>query len=178
MEKVRILGVDPSLRNTGLAVIEFNSELPTGHPDAYKVSHCQVISNPAKYTGKDAIMNMLDMLTEQAQKDCYKNVDQVIVESPSIMYHAHWSGGTISSIAHIAGGAIVIFGINKCQIFRPNEWNKNRKKEITHSNVVATVGHADKWHYEKRLKNDKLLEHIGDAIGIGLFWIKSNYLED
>ena len=178
MEKVKILGIDPSLRNTGLAVIEFNTELPTDHKDAYKICHCQVISNPAKYTGKDAIMNMLDMLTDESKKECYANVDHVIIESPSIMFNQKWSGGTISSIAHISGGCIPIFGIHRSHIFRPNEWNRSRKKEITQSNIAKVVGYADTWHFEKRLKNEKLLEHVGDAVGIALFWIKSNYLEE
>ena len=178
MEKVKILGVDPSLRNTGLAVVEFDTEATTKDQSAYRVCHCQVISNPQKYTGKDAIMNMLDMLNDQASKDCYRNVDQVIIESPSVMFNQKWSGGTISSIAHISGGCIPIFGIQRCHIFRPNEWNRSRKKEVTQENIAKVVGYADTWHYEKRLKNEKLLEHVGDAVGIALFWIKSNYLED
>ena len=177
MEKVRILGVDPSLRNTGISVVTYNSELPITDQKAFSVESCQVLSNPAKYTGKDAIMNMLDMMFEESQKACYKDLDAVLVESPPIMFNQSWSGGTISSIAHISGGAVVVFGIQKAHIFRPNEWNKSRKKEVTHNQTIAFLGNSDTWGYEKRVKSEKLMEHILDAASMALWWIKSNYLE-
>lgn len=177
METIKILGIDPSLRNTGLALIHFNTEKPPEDPSAYKVTHCQCLSNPAKYTGTDAILNMLDMLTDESEKDCYIQIDNVIIESPAIMYNKTWSGGAISSIAHISGGCIPIFGIQKAHIFRPNEWNKTRKKEITHSNTMAFLGHVDNWHFEKRVKSEKFLEHVLDAASLALWWIRSNYVE-
>jgi len=178
MELIKILGIDPSLRNTGLAILEYNNDLSPVDPDAFQVTHCQVLSNPQKYTGTDAIMNMLDMMHEQSQKPCYREVETVIIESPSIMFNKTWSGGTLSSIAHVSGGAIAIFGIHKSYIFRPNEWNKTRKKEVTHNNTIAFLGEAEEWHYEKKLKSDRLLEHILDATSMALWWIRSNYLED
>lgn len=178
MEIVRILGVDPSLRNTGLSIVTYNTELPLTDPEAFKVSHCQVLVNPAKYTGTDAILNMLDMIYEESHKPCYLDVETVLVESPAIMFNKTWSGGTISSIAHISGGAVALLGIQKTHLFRPNEWNKTRKKEITHNQTVAFLGDADKWHYEKRVKSEKFMEHILDATSMALWWIKNNYLEE
>jgi hypothetical protein len=178
VEKVNILGVDPSLRKTGLAVVSYNTEKPSGDPSAYEVTHCLVCVNPPKYTGKDAILNMLDMLFECSQKPCYQDVDNVIVESPAVMFNKLWSAGTISSIAHISGGAVALLGIQKAHIFRPNEWTKTRKKEVTHAQTVAFLGSPDSWHYEKRVKSEKHMEHILDAASMALWWIKSNYLED
>jgi hypothetical protein len=137
-----------------------------------------VISNPPKYTGTNAILNMLDMLYEQSQKKCYQEVETVLVESPSIMFNKSWSGGTISSIAHISGGSIVIFGIEKTHIFRPTEWNKARKKEATHNYTISFLGDPEKWHYEKNVKSEKFMEHILDAASMALWWIKSNYIEE
>lgn len=178
MEKVKILGVDPSLRNTGLSIVTYNSELSPNDVNAFTVSHCQVLVNPAKYTGTDAILNMLDMIYEESKKLCYQEVETVIVESPAIMFNKTWSQGTISSIAHISGGAVALFGIGKSHIFRPNEWNKTRKKDITHNQTMAFLGNADTWHYEKRVKSEKYMEHILDATSMALWWIKCNYLED
>lgn len=178
MEEVKILGVDPSLRNTGLAIITYNSEMLITDPKAFSVSHCQVLVNPPKFTGTDAILNMLDMIYDESLKDCYSNVETVIIESPPVMFNKTWSGGAISSIAHIAGGAVALLGIEKSRLFRPNEWNKTRKKEVTHAQTVAFLGDPDNWHYEKRVKSQKYLEHALDAASMALWWIRSNYLEE
>jgi hypothetical protein len=178
MEKVKILGVDPSLRNTGLAIVTYNSELPASDSKAFEVSHCQVLVNPQKYTGTEAILNMLDMIYEESKKECYQNVETVLVESPSVMFNKGWAGGAISSIAHISGGAVALLGIEKSHLFRPNEWNKNRKKEVTHTNTVNFLGNPDLWHYEKRVKSEKFMEHILDAASLALWYLKNNYLEE
>lgn len=178
VEQVKILGIDPSLRNTGLAIVTYNSELPLHDPKAFNVSHCQVVVNPAKYTGVDAILSMLDMLDTESKKECYQDAETVIIESPAIMFNKGWSGGTISSIAHISGGSVALFGIDKARIFRPNEWNKSRKKEVTHQRALELLGDPDTWHYEKRVKSEKYMEHILDAASMALFWIKNNYLEE
>lgn len=177
MEIVRVLGVDPSLRNTGLCVVSYNSELPVTDPKAFKAEYCQVLVNPQKYTGTEAILNMIDMMQDCAELPHY-DVDDVIVESPAIMFNKSWSGGTISSIAHVSGAAVAVFGLEKAHLFRPNEWNKTRKKEITHNQTIAFLGEPDTWHYEKRVKSEKYMEHILDAASMALWWIKSNYLED
>lgn len=178
MEKIKILGVDPSLRNTGMALVTYNTELPPNDPKAFTVSHCQVLVNPAKFTGTEAILHMLDMIHDESLKDCYKQADNVIVESPPVMFNKNWSGGAIASIAHISGGAVAFLGIEKAHLFRPNEWNKTRKKEITHNQTIAFLGSPDKWHYEQRIKSEKYMEHALDATSMALWWIKSNYIED
>lgn len=178
MEIIRILGIDPSLRNTGLSVVSFNTEMAANEKEAFSATHCQVLVNPKKYTGKDAILNMLDMLYECSQLACYQDIDNVIVESPAIMFNKAWAAGTISSIAHISGGAVALFGIEKAHIFRPNEWTKTRKKEVTHNQTISFLGDPDLWHYEKRVKSEKFMEHILDATSMALWWIKNNYLEE
>lgn len=177
MEIIHILGIDPSLRNTGLALVSYNTELPPSDPAAFKTEHCQVLVNPAKYTGTDAILNMMDMMHEQAKKKCYQEVDDVIIESPPVMFNKNWSGGAIAAIAHISGGAVPIFGIEKSHLFRPNEWNRTRKKEITHNQTIGVLGAFENWHYEKQVKSEKYMEHILDAASMALWWIKSNYIE-
>lgn len=178
MEKVRILGVDPSLRNTGIAIVTYNTETPITEAKAFSVHDCQVLVNPPKYTGTDAILNMLDMIQECAAKTCYQEVDAVIIESPAIMFNKTWSQGAISSIAHISGGATALLGLEKAHLFRPNEWNKTRKKEATHAQTIAILGDPDMWDYHKPVKSEKYMEHILDAASMALFWIRSNYLEE
>lgn len=178
MEIVKILGVDPSLRNTGLSVVSYNTELPLKDSKAFEVCHCQVLVNPAKFTGTEAILNMLDMLHMESLKSCYKEVDSVIVESPPIMFNKAWSGGAVASIAHISGGTVALMGIEKSYLFRPNEWNKGRKKDLTHAQTVSFLGSPDEWGFERRVKSEKCMEHILDATSMALWWIRSNYLEE
>jgi len=99
-----------------------------------------------------------------------------VIESPAIMFNKNWSGGAIASISHIAGGAAVIFGLNRVHLFRPNEWNHCRKKEATHNQTIAFLGETDSWHYRKALRNEKLLEHILDASSLALWYIKNNFI--
>ena len=160
MNIVKILGVDPSLRNTGLAIVSYNCELLPNDPKAFSTEGCQVLVNPIKYKGTDAILNMIDMMFEQSQKLIYQCIDSVIIESPSIMFNKTWAGGAISSIAHISGAAVPVFGISKAHLFRPNEWNKSRKKDVTHNNTVSYLGDTENWGYEKRVKSEKFMEHI------------------
>ena len=178
MELVKILGVDPSLRNTGLSIVTYNSDMCPSDRAAYQTKHCQVLVNPQKYKGTEAILNMLEMIYEEAQKECYQDVHGVVIESPPIMFNKAWSGGTVSSIAHVSGGCVVAFGIERSNLFRPNEWNKSRKKDLTHKHTVDLLGEPDTWHYEKRVKSEKYMEHILDATSMALWWIKSNYLDE
>ena len=171
MEIVKILGCDPSLRNTGLALVTYNCETKE-----FKVERCQTLSNPQKYTGKDAILNMLDMI--QANAELYHDADTVIVESPPVLFNKNWSQGTIASIAHVSGGAAAFLGLEKTFLFRPNEWNKNRKKEVTFRNTIEMLGDPDTWDYVKRIKSDKKLEHVLDAASMALFWIKHQYIDE
>src|SRR5258708_35876530 len=101
MEKIRILGVDPSLRNTGMGIVTYNTEMLLKDPKAFSVSQCQTLTNPQKCTGTDAILNMLDMINEESKKECYQDNEKGIIESPAIMYDENCSGGTHASIVYI-----------------------------------------------------------------------------
>ena len=175
MPIVKVLGIDPSLRNTGLALVSYDDQMKMNDPRAYKVSHCDVLVNPQKFTGKDAILNMIDMMDEASYSQFYIDADNVIIESPAIMFNKQWSMGTISSIAHVAGAAIAVFGTERAHIFRPNEWTKCRKKEVNQHQILAFLGQTETWHFEKKTKNVKLLEHVIDAAGLALWWIRNVY---
>lgn len=173
MEEVKILGIDPSLRNTGLAIVKFNTETLQ-----FSVTNCQVLKNPQAFKGKEAILNMIEMMIEESNKECYLEVDQVLIESPSTMFSKTFPSSVLSSISHVAGAAIPIFGVEIAHIYRPNEWNKSRKKQVTHQKTCQYLGSPDQWHYEKRVKAEKDMEHILDAASIALWWIKENYIEE
>lgn len=173
MEIVRVLGVDPSLRNTGICVVSYNTETLK-----YSVSDCQVLVNPAKYKGTEAILNMLDMIQDIAIEPCYSGVDTVLVESPPTIFNKAWAASAISSIAHISGGAVAMLGLDKSFLLRPNEWNRCRKKEVTHNKTVAVLGDPSSWHYAAKIKTEKRAEHILDAVSMCFWWIQENHVED
>lgn len=180
MEIVRVLAIDPSLRNTGLAVINFNTEKDPGDPSAYKVTDCQVVVNPMKYKKKDAIINMIHMLNFESCKPCYNNMDAVLIEGPPAFFkqNASWAAGTIASIAHISGACVALFDIEKAFIFNPVEWNRRKSKEVTHANTQMFLGSCDHWKFEKNIKSPKLYEHVLDAASMGLWFIRQNYVAD
>lgn len=173
-ELIKVLGVDPSVRSTGIAVISYNSETK----EISKPEHCQVLINPQKYKGNDAILNMLDMIKDCSQEDCYKEVDYVIVESPPIMFNKAFSSSIVAMLGHISGGAVALLGLEKSYLFKPSEWNRSRKKEMTHNQTIQKFGSPDEWGYRKRLKSDKYLEHVLDASSMALWWIKNNFDEE
>jgi hypothetical protein len=177
MDEIKILGIDPSLRSSGIGILTYNSSLAFEDPKAVSVSHCQVLVNPSKYTGTDAILNMVDMLRECSEQEAYQNVHDVIIESPAIIFNKSWSGGAMIPVAHVAGACVALFGIEKARLFRPSEWNKSRKKEVTHNQTISVLGSADDWGYVSRVK-EKKMEHVLDAISIALFWLRSTYLEE
>jgi hypothetical protein len=170
MALIKILGVDPSLRSTGLAVVTYDTQT-----QKKEVKHCQVILNPQKYKGTEAILNMLDMIKEISKENDYIDVDSVIVESPPIMFNKTWSSNIVSLLAHVSGGAIALLGLEKGYLFSPSEWNGRRKKEVTHRNTVIALGDPKTWHFQKKLKAEKYMEHVLDAVSMALWWINQNY---
>lgn len=173
MEKIKVLGIDPSLRKSGMALLCYDTEKKVFE----KPCSCQVLRNPQSFKGTEAILNMLDLFKIEADKPTYQNLTNVIIESPPVMFNKNWSSGTVSLIAHVAGGAAATFDLPKTHLFKPSEWNKARKKEKTHEATIQILGDPNSWGYEKRLKADEDLEHILDAVSMALWWIKGNYID-
>src|SRR4051812_22026436 len=109
MEIIRILGIDPSLRNTGFAILEFNTE--TRH---IVTSKCGVLKSAnAKFKGLDAVKEMLRQIADLASKEGFNSVDDIVVEFPMYFFNASFANAPLLSVAGIAGGAAIIFGIDK-----------------------------------------------------------------
>lgn len=172
MEVIRVLGIDPALRNTGLAIVEYNTET-----EEYKTHSCHVVVNPKSYKASAAILNMLDLLMEISEKEQYQKVDAICIESPAILFNKNFSGGALIGLAHITGGCAVAFDLQKTYLFRPNEWNKTRKKEITHARTVGILGDPNGWGYHKRVTTATGMEHILDAASLALFYIQQETAE-
>ncbi len=178
MEKVKILGVDPSLRNTGLARVTYNTEISPHDPTAFKIDHCQVLITPQKFKGTDAIIKMVEMIEEESQKSCYEECEIIIVESPAKMFNKNFSSAVVAALGHISGASLALFGVKKSHLLQPSQWNRGHNKEKTHNETIAFLGKPESWGYEKILHNDKYQEHILDAASMALWWIKNNFIEE
>lgn len=178
MSVIKILGIDPSLRNTGLAVVSYDTSMDINDPEAFSVDHCQVVCTPQKYKKKDAILCMIYLLKLEAAKKCYQDFESVLIELPAVLFNQQWSASTIGSIAPIAGAAVAYFGVEKTYLFKPTEWNRGCKKSVTHAMAQDFLGDCTKWNFEKEIKSricpEKYYEHIIDAASLALWWIKTS----
>jgi len=170
---VRVLGIDPSLRSTGMAILSYDEGEPI------RVSHCQTITVPATIKGKDAILQMIDLLSVECEKTAdYQNAHQVIIESPPAIFNPKFPSSGLLPVAHISGASVVIFGSHKSFLTYPQEWNKSRKKDKTRDLILEELGDVSNWHLNRKIKSEKLLEHIIDAAGMALWWLKLHHIQD
>lgn len=167
--KIKVLGIDPSLRATGLGLLCYDKETKN-----YHVEGGQVLRTPQKITGTEAILYMMDALSKESKKPMYQEADHVLVESPAAIFNKNFSAASLLPVAHIVGGAAMAFGIDKTHLFRPVEWNRSRKKDKTHEKTQEILGDCETWGYEKKVKPAHQ-EHILDAISMALWWTQNNY---
>lgn len=172
MEKVQIIGVDPSLRFTGIAKVTYNTE--TKKFD--KPSCCQVIQNRTQLKGTDAILHMLHEIEDLCKEDCYQEFDKAIIESPVMPFNAKFQASSMISVAHITGGAISLFGSKNVKLYRPSEWNRSKKKEVTHRNVQEFLGHHSTWDWRVPARRKDHIEHVLDAVSMAYYYIQTNII--
>lgn len=172
MEIVEIIGVDPSLRFTGLGKVAYNTETKK-----IKVSGCQVIQNKTTLKGTDAISHMLEKIENVASEPDYSEAQDVIVESPVMPFHAKFQASSMISVAHIAGGAAALFGVDRVKLYRPTEWNRAKKKEKTHFLTQQILGPWETWTWKIAAKRKDHIEHVLDAVSMALWYLQENYIE-
>ena len=171
MEKVKILGIDPSLRNTGFCVLSYNTE-----KEIFKVELCEFFRNSYK-EGKEAIIHMAKLINSSKNLEIYRNVDKVIIESPNAIFGQNFASGTLMGVAHISGVCMNLFDLEKCILVAPGVWNKSKKKNFTHAETEKILGNWQEWNFSESLKNEDHAEHILDAASIALWYIKKFYIE-
>lgn len=172
METIEVIGVDPSLRFTGIGKISYNTETKN-----IKVSGCQVIQNKTTLKGTDAISGMLGKIEDIASEPVYLDAKDVIVESPVMPFNAKFQASSMISVAHIAGGAAVLFGHDRVKLYRPTEWNRARKKEKTHFITQQILGPWETWNWVIAAKRKDHIEHVLDAVSMALWYLQENYVD-
>lgn len=172
METVEVIGVDPSLRFTGVAKVTYNTETKD-----FAVSGCQVLTNKAALKGTEAIAYMLELVEGVASEPEFLEAEDVVVESPVMPFHAKFQGSSMISVAHIAGGAAALFGIDRVKLYRPTEWNRAKKKEVTHFNTQQLLGPWETWRWRFAVRRKDQVEHVLDAVSMALWYIKEKYID-
>src|SRR3954465_10514461 len=155
MALIKIAGIDPSLRNTGYGILNYDEDKEELWP-----SFCGVIRTPVKITGKDAILFMIEEIHKLSNHPEIQDCANFVIESPAAIYYSGMSSGGLIPVAHIAGACASIFCIKESKfdssritIVRPGEWNKQKKKDKTQAELVSLFGSLDDWHYHSRPKS-------------------------
>lgn len=174
MNEIRIIGIDPSLRNTGYCQLIFNTD-----NKKIRVQNCGVILNPAKYKGIDALESMIEMLTDLSESEWIAEAHHVIVESPppTRSFSASFQAGAMIGVAHIAGAAAALMNINRVKMVQPVVWNRAKKKEYTQKRIQQILGDFTTWEYDTKVK-DKYIEHVIDAVGMAYWFLNETYLQE
>lgn len=173
METIEVIGVDPSLRFTGIGKVSYNTETKK-----IKVSGCQVIQNKTTLKGTAAIAHMLQGIEDLAGDAEFLDSEHVIVESPVMPFHNKFQGSSMISVAHIAGGAAALFGIDRVKLYRPTEWNRAKKKEKTHFITQQVLGPWETWTWRVAAKRKDHIEHVLDAVSMAFWYIQENFIEE
>ncbi len=172
MEIIQVVGVDPSLRFTGIAKVSYNTETAK-----FSVSCCQVIQNKTTLKGTEAIVEMLNRLEKVAQTPEMQESDIATIESPVVPFNLGFQASSMISVAHIAGGASALFGIEKTKLYRPSEWNRSKKKEVTHALVQQALGSWQTWGWSVVARRKDHIEHVLDAVSMAYYHIQKNFVE-
>lgn len=174
MEVIRVAGFDPGLRFSGYGIVTFNTDTCEFGTEA-----CGVLKNKSstQIKGLDALMNMRDLVYELSQIEAYKTVDNTVVEVPAAVYNKNFSSGGLLPAATIAGSALMAFAETEVIPVYPTVWNSRRKKEVTAKMVEAQLGECDTWNYHICPKAKGQFEHIIDAVGMALWYLRLQYLD-
>ncbi len=173
MEIVEVIGIDPSLRYTGIAKVTYNSE-----KNSFKVSDCQVIQNKTTLKSTEAIKHMLESIEDLASAPEFCAASDVVVESPVMPFVQKFQGSSMIMVAHIAGGAASLFGLDRVKLYQPAQWNRRKKKEETHKNTQEILGNWNTWGFRVVPKNKAHVEHVLDAASMALYHIQQQYIEE
>ena len=169
MAKLKILGVDPGVRNLGFGVLEYDDE-----SEQIVVKDCGVLKVPVKFKGNEALLYMKNELAELFGTGLFKDVNKLSVEVPRASFGSIQAWALIP-IGVVAGFVMSYFEVDDIAVCSPSEWNKAKKKDKTHDLLQKELGDISQWGFYYEPKNAKHKEHVLDAIGIALWHLKQEY---
>lgn len=171
MEIIEVIGIDPSLRHTGIAKVIYNLEKNT-----FSAVNCTVVNCPPKFKGLDAIKYSLEKIEDIASEACYSDACQVVIESPPNVFNPKFPVINFIQCAHIVGGAAALFGLDRSTFCAPINWNKKNKAQA-HINCFKQLGEWKEWNFTQK-PCASTMEHIIDAVCIAFWYINKEYIEN
>ena len=172
MSDLKILGVDPGMRNLGYGVISYNEE--SGEK---VIERCGVLRVPVKFKGNDALLFMKNELNDIFKTGLFSDIDKAVIETPRAAFGAIQAWALIP-VAVVAGFVMSYFETEDISLCSPSEWNKSKKKEKTHELLQKELGEISTWGFNFEPKNAKHKEHVLDAIGIANWHLKKEFTGD
>ncbi|MCZ2418690.1 MAG: hypothetical protein LC123_02445 [Burkholderiales bacterium] len=171
-----VLGFDPDLHNSGIAVVRREG-------DSYRVVALAVAKVPRTITHDAAVLAMVDALPRVAP-------DYVVVEGQEAYRGrsgARAKPEDLIRLAHVAGAALRLYGnhldLTHKEIVLPKVWKKQTKKEWKHARICTALGWASEpragWALPTGPEPERLEEefniygkqwsHVLDAIGLAIW---------
>lgn len=170
MSTLKILGIDPGMRNLGYGVICFNEE-----NNEITIERCGILKVPMKFKGNDALLYMKNEVETLFNIELFSDINKCVVEVPRASFGAIQAWALIP-VGVVAGFCMSHFETEDIVLCSPSEWNKAKKKEKTHALLQKELGDKSTWKYHIEPKNEKHKEHILDAIGIAYWHLKQEYI--
>jgi hypothetical protein len=173
MHKINIMGIDPSLRNTGYCMLIYDKETET-----MELQHCGILKNP-RYNNKgtEAIKNMIGLVKGLLEEEWAQTCKHVVIESPLKAFWAGYQAGALIGVAHIAGAAAAYASLERVTLVYPGDWNGRQKKEKTQLRIQDMFGDCDTWDFETKV-NEADYEHVIDAVGMCYWLLETLYLKE
>lgn len=169
---VHILGIDPSLRNTGYCIVAYDID-----NNRFSVKFSGTLRTDASTCkGLDAVKEMMNKVVELKEDILSQYViENIIVEMPQVLFNASFATSGLLPVAAISGACTAILGVEKTLLVTPSEWNKRKKKDVTMRQTEKILGPVESWPMPKRTPKSAY-EHIADAAGMALWFINVSYL--
>lgn len=179
---MRVLGFDPDLHNSGLAIVE---RTPEGK---FVVLHAQIISVPAALKGDAAVRAMIAALPlwQVDYGDLFYG--SAVVEGQEAYRGAQANRATpdvLIRLAHVAGAALRLYD---GEIVAPKVWKGQVPKDIKQARICSKLG----WDYVKHSGwveptfissnpaanfpaiKGKQWSHVLDAIGLAIWKLEGS----
>lgn len=173
MSIVKILGVDPGMRNLGFGVINYNEET-----EEKTIDRCGVLKVPVKFKGNEALLYMKNELMELFSTQAFEDIDKVVIEVPRSAFGGKFQSWALIPVGVVAGLVMGHFHVDNIVLCYPAEWNHCKKKDKTHAQIEKDYGSIDDWGFIYPPKSKPHREHILDAIGIANWHLNQEYFTD
>lgn len=176
---VKILGVDPGLRTTGYARINYDQETNEVWLDQVGVLRCH-----PSFKGLQAVSEMIknsQQFSNQIFKEDPDFFDFCVIEFPAAIYNPNFSSGAMMPMAGVSGALYCSLTqehpSKEFILVHPSTWNSRKKKAKTSQIIQEIFGEVGTWEFREPLKATTLYEHVIDAASMAYWYLDKHFIE-